>query len=344
MLAKSGLHSFSLKRFNLASILLLKSASPLISRYEGISKFTSPPTPLLIKERGEGVRSNILDNWILSRLNELISETTDGMEKYDMALATQSFELFIEDLSTWYLRRSRDRIKDGDKDAKKTLYYVLKTLAKIMAPFAPFTAEDIWLKLKTKEDEESVHLTNWPEFKKPGFWKFLKPGFGKTQVIGEIEKVRKIVSLGLEARQKAGIKVRQPLASLKLKVESEKLLSEYLDLIKDELNVKEIILEPRTSNLEPNVKLDTKITPELKEEGDYRELVRAIQDMRKKMGLTPSDIISLVVETNGEGKKLIQKFETKIKKTILVSKIEFKTNEGEPLKIDELLFKVQIKK
>ena len=77
------------------------------------------PTPLLIKERGEGVRSNILDNWILSRLNELISETTDGMEKYDMALATQSFELFIEDLSTWYLRRSRDRIKDGDKDAKK---------------------------------------------------------------------------------------------------------------------------------------------------------------------------------------------------------------------------------
>ena len=302
------------------------------------------PTPLLIKERGEGVRSNILDNWILSRLNELISETTDGMEKYDMALATQSFELFIEDLSTWYLRRSRDRIKDGDKDAKKTLYYVLKTLAKIMAPFAPFTAEDIWLKLKTKEDEESVHLTNWPEFKKPGFWKFLKPGFGKTQVIGEIEKVRKIVSLGLEARQKAGIKVRQPLASLKLKVESEKLLSEYLDLIKDELNVKEIILEPRTSNLEPNVKLDTKITPELKEEGDYRELVRAIQDMRKKMGLTPSDIISLVVETNGEGKKLIQKFETKIKKTILVSKIEFKTNEGEPLKIDELLFKVQIKK
>ena len=100
---------------------------------------------------------NILDQWILVRLNELITEITDGMEKYDISLATRPVESFIEDLSTWFLRRSRDRIKSGNKDAKRTLYFVLKTLAKILAPFAPFTVEDIWLKLRTNNDEESIH-------------------------------------------------------------------------------------------------------------------------------------------------------------------------------------------
>ncbi|MCX6751518.1 MAG: class I tRNA ligase family protein [Candidatus Nomurabacteria bacterium] len=310
------------------------------------------PTPLLNKERGEGVRSNILDKWIISRLNELISETTDGMEKYDMALATRPFDLFIEDLSTWYLRRSRDRIKDGDKEAKQTLYYVLKTLARLMAPFVPFTAEDIWLKLKNENDEESVHLTNWPESKKPGFWKFFKlplpnlpltKGEAKEGVLKNMQKVREIVTLGLEARQKAGIKVRQPLA--KLEVKNYNLDEKYSELIRDELNVKEIKRSALGSSKRTDldeVELDTNITPELKEEGDYRELVRAIQDMRKKMGLTPSDAISLTVETNEEGKKLIQKFETELLKVVLASKIEFKQNEGETLKIDELIFKLQI--
>ncbi len=284
--------------------------------------------------------SNVLDQWILARLDGLISEVTDGMEKYDISLATRPVESFIEDLSTWYLRRSRDRIKDGDENAKKTLYYVLKTLAKIMAPFTPFTAEDIWLKLKSESDVESVHLTNWPESKKPwipklGFGEFLKPSFGK--IIEDMEIIRKIVTLGLEARQKAGIKVRQSLALLEVK--NYKLDSEYTDLIKDELNIKEI---KENKNLETEVFLDVVITEDLKQEGDYRELVRGIQDMRKKMGLTPSDIISLSVETNEEGKKLIQKFETDLLKTILASKIEFKQNEGEPLKIDELVFKIFI--
>jgi isoleucyl-tRNA synthetase len=138
--------------------------------------------------------------------------------------------------------------------------------------------------------------------------------------------------------------VRQPLAMLKLKVESKKLSDEYLDLIKDELNVKEIILEPKTSDLEPNLELDTNITPDLKQEGDYRELVRALQDMRKKMGLTPSDVVSIVFETNDVGKRLIQKFETDLKKTVLASEIKFERNAGEEIKIDELVFKVKIAK
>jgi isoleucyl-tRNA synthetase len=157
-----------------------------------------------------------------------------------------------------------------------------------------------------------------------------------------METVRDLVTLGLEARQKAGIKVRQPLN--KLEIIAEKLSDEYLEIIKDELNIKNIDYILKIKIGIQKVNLDTKITPELKEEGDYRELVRAVQDMRKKMGLTPSDIVVLIVETSDEGKKLIQKFETELLKVVLASKIEFKQNEGESVKIDELVFKLQIKK
>jgi isoleucyl-tRNA synthetase len=226
------------------------------------------------------------------------------------------------------------------------LYFVLKTLTKIMAPFVPFTAEDIWLKLRSEEDEESVHLTEWPEVKVSKIFGFiplpslpLYRGRKKEGVLEHMETVRKIVTLGLEARQKAGLKVRQPLASLEVK--DCNLGGEYIELIKDELNVKEV---KENKNLEVEVLLDMNITGELKQEGDYREFVRAIQDMRKKMGLTPSDVISLTVETNDEGKKLIQKFEEDLLKIILASKIKFEENNGEEIKIDTLLFKVKIEK
>ena len=154
-----------------------------------------------------------------------------------------------------------------------------------------------------------------------------------------METVRKVVTLGLEARQKAGIKVRQPLNQLRIR--NYELGMEYTELIKDELNVKEV---KEDKNIEGEVELDTKINEELKLEGDYRELARALQDMRKKRGLTPSDVVALVFETDDAGRKLIEKFENEIKKTVLASKIEFKENDGEEIKIDELVFKVKIKK
>jgi len=290
--------------------------------------------------------SNILDSWILSRLNELISEVTDGMNEYDISLIARPIELFIEDLSTWYLRRSRDRIKsssaegyektkDGE-NAKKTLYYVLKNLSKVMAPFTPFISEDIWLKLRNEADEESVHLTSWPKKKFKVF------SFNKPKVLKNMETVRSLVTLGLEARQKAGIKVRQPLN--KLEIIAEKLSDEYLEIIKDELNIKNIEYILKIKIGIQKVNLDVDISPELKEEGDYRELVRAVQDIRKKMGLTPSDIVVLIIETGDEGKKLIRKFETELLKVVLASKIEFKQNEGEYIKIDNLVFKINLNK
>ena len=270
----------------------------------------------------------ILDRWVLSRLNQVLLEVTAGMEAYDMALATRPIESLVEDLSIWYLRRSRERIKAGDKEARQTLYFVLKTIAKLLAPFAPFIAEDIWLRLRSEGDEMSVHLAMWP-----------KAGKIHSDILENMRITREVVSKGLEARQKAQIPVRQPLASLKLKVESKKLSSEYVNLIKDELNVKEIIFD---NSIPDEVELDTEITPELKQEGNYRELSRAIQDLRKKMGLTPHDIVRLSIETSGAGRDLVQKFESELKKTTLAETIELRETDGEEIKIEDLVFKIKL--
>ncbi len=278
----------------------------------------------------------ILDKWILARLNELIKLTTENLDNYKLLEPIRALRDFIEDLSTWYLRRSRERIKNGDKEAKQTLYYILKTLAKLMAPFAPFTAEDIWLKLKVSKDVESIHLENWPTSEKTIFSKIFKK---EEKVIKEMDMARKIVTLGLEARQKAGIKVRQPLS--KIKIKDYNFDEKYFDLIKDELNVKEVVFD---NSIADEVELDMEITPELKEEGNYRELIRGLQSMRKEMGLTPNDIVNISFATNDKGKQLIQKFEADMKKTVLISKIEFEENDGEEIKINNLVFKVKIDK
>ncbi len=279
---------------------------------------------------------NILDAWIVARLNELIKISTENLDSYKLLEPVRAVRDFIGDLSTWYLRRSRERIKEGDVEAKQTLYFVLKTLAKLFAPFAPFTAEDIWLKLKNESDTQSVHLAEWPKISKSIFDIF---GHKEDAILKNMQIVRDVVSLGLEARQKAKIAVRQPLSKLEIKDFS--LGIEYIELIKDELNVKEV---KENKNLESKVLLDDEITFELKQEGNYRELVRALQDMRKNFGLTPSEIVSISFETDGKGKELIQKFEADMKKTVLVSKIEFKGNGGQEVKVDNLVFKVEIAK
>ena len=157
-----------------------------------------------------------------------------------------------------------------------------------------------------------------------------------------MKTVRNIVTLGLEARQRAGIKVRQPLNKLELVAEG--LSNQYLEIIKDELNIKNVVYTLKIKLGITKVNLDTNITPELKQEGKYRELARALQDMRKKLGLTPSDTVVITFETNDAGKKLIQKFANDMKKTMLVSEIKFKDNNGERIKIDNLVFKVKVDK
>ncbi len=222
-------------------------------------------------ETGFPKSDNVLDIWILARLSGLIDAITYDLDEYIVLEPVRSLRDFIEDFSTWYVRRSRERIKEGDKGAKKTLYFVLKNLSKLLAPFAPFAAEELFQKLRNEMDEISVHMSKWPNW-----------NFGGPEPISYMRKVRELVSLGLEARSKANLKVRQPLRELRIR--NNELGKEYLEIIKDELNVKSVIVD---GNLTEEIMLDTRLTPELEEEGKVRDLIRNIQDWRKEQGLKP---------------------------------------------------------
>lgn len=278
------------------------------------------------------VSENILDQWIMARFTELTDLVTKNLDNYKLLEPTRAIRDFIDDFSTWYLRRSRDRIKEGNREAKQTLYFTLKNLAKLMAPLAPFTAEDIWIKLKNNNDVESVHLVEWPK-------EVVNSTKEIENVIKDMQEVRSIVTLGLEARQRAGIKVRQPLS--KLRISNYELGIEYEEIIKDELNVKEIKFE---KGEELKVELDTNITAELQNEGQYRELVRAIQEMRKKEGLSPSDMIILEIATNTEGQGIIKKWQSELMKIVGASEVKITENEGVEVKIDHLVFKILLNK
>jgi isoleucyl-tRNA synthetase len=277
--------------------------------------------------------SNALDRWILARLQLVLNEVTEGMEKYELDAALRPLALFVDDLSTWYLRRSRERIKEGDADAKKTLVRVLVDFSKLLAPFAPFVAEDTYRALRREADPESVHLTVWPKVPTP------EDLLAGHVLLDEMAQVRDIVTLGLEARQKANIKVRQPLREIRIKNQS--FSPEYQELIKDELNVKEVVHDKTISE---EVVLDTLVTAELKEEGMLREFIRAVQDARKNAGLHPEDRISLVLTSNDDGKKFVWAHEAEIKKDVNAEILTFVEDSREGGLIEGMPFLITPKK
>jgi len=282
-----------------------------------------------------GTSSNVLDQWILAQLNVLINTCTDSLDSYKLMEPVRAIRDFISDLSTWYLRRSRDRLKDNDTDAKKTLYYVLINLAKLLAPFAPFAAEDIWQQLKLADSEESIHLAAWPSSVKATAGEASTTTLNEVVLLERMAEVRSICTLGNALRKKLAIPVRQPLQSITVK--SEGFVQEYLELIMDELNVKSVLFDP---NLEESAMLDTTITSELKAEGDYRELVRAIQDLRKKQGLTPSDVINVTMSPTAES--LLTLFMDDFKKTVLAESVIFADNDGESISVGDKEINVSI--
>ena len=231
----------------------------------------------------------VLDRWILSRLDELTKIVTLGMNAFDTVRATRPMKEFISDFSTWYIRRSRDRFKGDDQEDKAfaivTTRYVLLELSKLMAPIMPFIAEDIYQKIRKSGDRESVHLEDWPTVKRPfSLLSFFALKSSDRDIIEDMKETRRIVSLALEARSRANIKVRQPLNELIIR--NKKLGGEFLILIADEINVKKVVVD---TNLNEEVKLDTNLTEELIEEGKIRDAIRMIQDLRKDKGLKPSD-------------------------------------------------------
>jgi isoleucyl-tRNA synthetase len=198
-----------------------------------------------------------------------------------------------------------------------------------MAPFMPFTAEYIYKELNG--NLESVHLEDWPEVRKELI---------DQKVLDYMQITRKIVELGLAERAEKNIKVRQPLSELRIK--NQELSQEYLDLIKDEVNVKEVVCEKVTGDLA--VKLDLEITPELIQEGLLRELVRTINGMRKNAGLTIGDRIKIEYFTdNLELKSVFEKFGEELKKQTLTDEVLEKDG-GDEIKVNGIDIKLKIVK
>jgi isoleucyl-tRNA synthetase len=273
-----------------------------------------------------GESSNVLDVWIKARLGEITEQMTKALEKYELDKATRAIGEFVDDLSVWYLRRSRERFK-GENDMDKryalaTLHFVLAEISKLIAPFMPFFGEHIFQSLQNTsyqpQSSQSVHLERWPT-------KLVD--YIHHDILRDMKITREIVSKALELRASANIKVRQPLALLKLKVKDKKnkLKSELCQLIKDEVNVKNVQYDPE---LKDEMELNTVITPELREEGQIRELIRAVQEVRKNEGLTIKDFADLSFETDADGEKIIEKNRNLIMKTNLVKSISFATNLG----------------
>ena len=248
----------------------------------------------------------------------MVENVTTNLDKYVLLEPTRAIRDFIGDLSQWYLRRSRDRFKGGDSDNEKvnkkaalaTTKEVLLSLAQIMAPLTPFFAEELYQNVGG--DKESVHLEEWPTISS-------KFKVQSSKLLEDMETVRTIASRGLEARMAAKINVRQPLAALRIKNDGSRLADSagLIELIKDEVNVKEVVFN---APIETEVALNTAITPALKEEGDLRELLRKIQDLRKEKGLSVGDKASLVVPA--ELKLLTDKFGEEIKKATGLTAIE----------------------
>ena len=290
--------------------------------------------------------TNPLDIWIVSRLHQLITEVERGLNNYNLQDATKPILPFLDDASNWYVRRSRRRFwkseDDGDKnDAYRTLHYVLVRLSYMLAPFTPFLAEELYHNLTG--DNESIHLKDW-----------LPAGEIDSSMLRDMNALRTAVNDGLSKRASEGIKVRQPLASVKLintiSQDTPAEVAQFLiDIAKDELNVKsvEIVTDSESESVQPSVVYDLTITPELKREGLMREIVRHVQSARKQAGLQIDDRIVLSISSDdSEISQAVDAFADVIKSETLAVELNSAADESEKYdaKIEGKLVEISLKK
>ncbi|MFC0216273.1 isoleucine--tRNA ligase [Paenibacillus chartarius] len=341
--------------------------------------------------------ANELDRWILSRLNSTLQEVTKGLEVNDFLNPAKHIEVLIDDLSNWFIRRSRDRFWGGEMTADKvsayqTLEEVLLTMARMMAPYTPFLAEDIFGNLG---GEGSVHLADFPKANE----------FARDHNLeAEMGTVRQIVELARSIRNETGIKTRQPLSELIIMHNREWNLARFEEIIKDEINVKEIRIERSDSDFvdvklklnlkvagkkygkfvgalqnrlkeltaretrqivddgfyniaiddehfhisidellvekhakegfasaagyQMNVALNTVITEELYQEGVVREVIRAVQDYRKKLDLPIEKRVNLVLDADPQVKAAMERFEHVLRANVLLTSIRYGDKAG----------------
>lgn len=238
----------------------------VLSFYKTFAKQSAPSKP--------AKPTHILDQWILSKLETLIQDTTRHFDEYDVVRASRGLMEFVSDLSTWYLRLSRERIKAEDNtEVSQVFGYVLYTLAQLFAPLAPFFAE---LAHQSMVDEStSIHLTDWPEFDE---------ALHDEQLETEMDVIRKAVELGHAFRKESALKVRQPLATATISVPSLEpgIFEKYDALVQQELNVKAVVWQSVQPEGVLSVTCDTNLTEALRAEGEAREIMRTIQNLRRQ--------------------------------------------------------------
>ncbi len=316
-----------------------KVVNTLYNVLEFYSMFSDGPRSKVKDQRSK----NILDLWIMAKLNLLVKNVTESMEAYKLNEASRPIVEFITELSQWYVRRSRDRFKGDDvedrENAYATLGKVLETLAKVMAPFMPFIAEKVFGVVRGNNNEMgSVHLQEWPKAEKIDM-----------KIMEEMRLIQKIVELGLSLRAEAGIKVRQVLGEFS--IVNQKMSEGAMAIIADELNVNRIMTggaaDPRWVTKEDEkikVSLNTEITPELKKAGLTRDVVRTINQLRKEQKLTINDQIRVRYQTDDD---LLQKIfiesAEELKKNVLALEL-IKGGGGTEMKIDERPIKLLITK
>lgn len=308
---------------------------PLTGSSHTLTALASHPTSLehpsgdgAVKTAVSGV-TNPLDIWIVSRVHQLAADVEKNMDGYDIPNALDPILPFLDDASNWYVRRSRRRFwkseDDSDKnDAYRTLHYVLVRLAYLLAPFTPFLAEELYHNLTG--DTESIHLKDW-----------LPAGRVNELVMAEMDTVRGFVNEGLSLRAKAGLKVRQPLASVTVPNLGE--FVDFEDILREELNVKNV-------KIGHDVAIDEKVTPELKREGLVREVIRYVQAARKKAGLNIDDRIALKLEaSDDELSKAIGEFADTIKAETLAEKlVETDGTYSEVVKVGQTNLQISLSK
>jgi isoleucyl-tRNA synthetase len=316
------------------------------------------PPKTLVEPQSE----HLLDRWLLAKLNSTIAETTKWADAYQIARSVRPLRELIDDLSNWYVRRSRRRFWKSEDDTDKasayaTLHYVLVRIAQLLAPWSPFVADKLWRELTTGMDlADSVHLSDWPEAGKPDADAWLR-----------MDEVRKIVEEGLAERAKAGIKVRQPLSQLKIILAATKLdgtplkpefnqnkyTADMKAIITEELNVKAVNVElveiskiREAKKPVPRIELDTTISPELRREGMMRDVVRHIQSFRKTSGLAVEDRIELCLQTDDSelSKAISEHSQTIVAETLATIKESLESEHSTMVKVGDAELTITLKK
>jgi len=270
------------------------------------------------EEENSDISLTVLDKWILAQLEETKEKMTKHLDHYSIQEAGRELENFADNLSRWYLRRSRKVFQKREdekqwKDSSFVLRKILREVSLLLAPFCPFFSEMVWQTVRNTNDTLSVHLTDWPVLEKK---------YRDKDLLVTMDRIKDFATQALRLRQEKGMKVRQPLSSLRIKATEEKLKGKrvLMNLLKEEINVKKVIFSPQ---LEKQVEIDFTLTPVLIREGIRREFVHKVQMLRQKEGLIPSDRIELFVKGEAQLLKVLQKQPAELREDLRAEKIKF---------------------